>query len=66
MAKHYTPQRDYFPRNPVEAELRETCDVYGTFGDPSGTEHHACLDELFGGTGYQIKELYKPKSKNIR
>ena len=58
MAKHYT-QRDYIPRYPVEAELNETLDLYGTFGNPSGTEHHACLNELFDGNGFQIKEMFK-------
>jgi len=63
MAKHYISQRDYHPIIPVETELQtETCDLYGNFGDPSGAEHHVCLDELFEGNGFQIKNVYKRSS----
>lgn len=27
----------------------ETCDIYATHGNPDGSEHHACLDQLFDG-----------------
>lgn len=61
--EHNLPKKDYLPEDPADFIVKEeTCDLYGTFGDPSGTEHHACLEELFEGNGFHIEDLCKHSS----
>jgi len=57
--KNKLPNEDYLAEDPSDYEIeKETCDLYGAFGNPSGNEHHACLNELFGGDGFHIEDIF--------